>query len=245
MNISKIKKLFKYLLIASVLISGLFILILPYLNGKHQIFSFAHSKIYNNEVEINVNGNLSIDKVNVIFRNENSFDRNLKYALIKNQKILIDTIVKNGVLIHDVPYDYGKQYMEVYYDNLLIGEFGHWKTNNYKHHYKIELSDNDSLYFKGTIVGHDQDFNNWSHKISTKEIEKRRESLKSLINLQELESKVISNGYKRGISITHSPSEITVKNASSSSLSFNKYYALLDIFRRVQYNKYLPVRDSK
>ena len=78
----------------------------------------------------------------------------------RDQKIIREVVFENGEQVAEIPYDYGKQRIVVYYDDQKVGEFGHWKTNTYHvHDYLVNLRrQNGEILLSGGIEGPDEQF---------------------------------------------------------------------------------------
>lgn|GEM_PF-4142562 len=101
--------------------------------------------------------------VTIIFKNEFALveERSQKeFDKLKtryNYTSISETIIKNGEQISDIPYDYRKQVLIAYYDEIEIGRLGLWKTNNWhSHRYYLKISkDQDKYKMTGEILGPD------------------------------------------------------------------------------------------
>ena len=157
----KIKK-YGFYVIAIMFLIGLSLLH-PYFNGKNPIISYAHHIIWGNVIEIETDQNVDKENLSVIFKNEFALveERNKKKFEYLNSRYnytsISDTIIKNGEQIADIPYDYGKQVLIVYYNKIEIGRIGLWKTNNWhSHRYHIKISkDQNEFKMTGEILGPD------------------------------------------------------------------------------------------
>ena len=151
------------LIIAICSILGFVCLILlhPYFNGKNPIISYAHHLVWGNVIELKVTEPLNQNEVTAIFLNEGALlKRRTPPITYKDFPIIEDTIIAHGKQIRDIPYDYGKQVLSVFYRDSMIGEIFMWKTNGYhSHRYSIEIfQQNDSIKFIGDFEGPDKEF---------------------------------------------------------------------------------------
>ena len=117
--------------------------------------------------KLNVMCGVKIDarKVSITFENDLAIleHRNPGEAIrlankFHDSKITRITIFKKGMLQSDIPYNYGKQRLIVWYDNVQVGELYHWQTNAYHvHDYNINLKFvNGRIKLTGVIEGPDK-----------------------------------------------------------------------------------------
>lgn len=165
-NYNQLRKLKKILLI-SFLISLMCIgtLLHPSFNGTNKFINYLHSIVYDDNLEVNCSKGLEQEKVRLIFENNLALIENRNPEKARRiqkrsriQKIIRLVIFEGGKQVTEIPYDYGKQRIVVYYDDQKIGEFGHWKTNGYHiHDYIVNLTiDNEIITLSGGIKGPDQ-----------------------------------------------------------------------------------------
>ena len=152
------KKNKKYALymIALLLVAGLSLLH-PYFNGKNPIISYAHHMIWGNVIDIDFDEKVKKSNVTVIFKNEFALVNEKDSTEYENLNVRSDTIIKNGVQILNIPYDYGKQVLVAYYGQTEIGRIRLWKTNNWhSHRYYLKISKEQNNYIMtGEILGPD------------------------------------------------------------------------------------------
>ena len=125
----------------------LFYFSLPYFNGTNRYFNYLNYIFWSNRLDVSCSKNLNENNIVIIFENEIALTQHRDKAQAKRllqikypPKLMRDTIFKNGKQVMDIPYDYGKQRLAIYYDNNFIGELGHWQTNHYHvHDYSIRL----------------------------------------------------------------------------------------------------------
>ena len=170
----------KVLLITPILIITLacVLIILPKLNGTNKYFNYLYSIFYNDKIEINVSEELDIEKIDLIFENEgwtnaNRLTKDTNNSIeINDGEIIRTKVFKKGTQIRDIPYSYGKQHLVVFYGNNKIGDFGHWKTNEYHTHtYKLNVFQNEkNIQISGNIIGPDQ-MNKYSRSVNDKQKE--------------------------------------------------------------------------
>ncbi|MDB4161136.1 hypothetical protein N9772_02065 [Bacteroidia bacterium] len=93
----------------------------------------------------------------VIFKNEFALVNEKDSTEYENLNVRSDTIIKNGLQILDIPYDFGKQVLVAYYGQNEIGRKYLWKTNNWhSHRYYLKISKEQNNYIKtGEILGPD------------------------------------------------------------------------------------------
>ena len=96
----------------SILIIPLSLLIIHKSNGRNKLVNFAYGKIFGNKLVINNSKNISLNDIKLVFKNEYAF---ASYIGNNFNKTIIDTFYYNGQQLHDIPYDYGKQEIEVIY----------------------------------------------------------------------------------------------------------------------------------
>jgi hypothetical protein len=134
--------------------------LIPALNGKNKIISYIQYFVYGNVIDIHTDDNLDINKVTLVFKNEKqlTIDRIPSYQ-DRNpyNKAMNVVIFKEGKQIQNIPYDYGKQDVQILYNNIEIGRLGHWQTNKYySHRYYIHIFyENQKISFTGKIKGPD------------------------------------------------------------------------------------------
>jgi hypothetical protein len=111
---------------------------------------------HDNQLNVSCSNNLDENKIVIMFENEIALIQNrdsekARRLLILNKRaytLMRDTIFKNGKQVMNIPYDYGKQRLAVYYNNKFIGELSHWQTNHYHvHDYTVEIKEH-----KGIVV---------------------------------------------------------------------------------------------
>lgn len=160
------KKFKKILLISFFLpLIGAGVFLHPSFNGTNRYINYLHSIVYNDKVEVNCSKELDYQKIRLVFENELALIENRNSEEVKrieersrSQKIMRLVIFESGNQVNKIPYDYGKQRIVIYYDNLKIGEMGHWKTNRYHiHDYTVNLTMVDgTVLLSGGIKGPDQ-----------------------------------------------------------------------------------------
>ena len=123
--------------------SGIFALH-PRLNKGNTPITYLQHFVYGNPLTVSTNENI---------------DKNLleiKWVCESKDVLCKDLVVyKNGKQINKIPSEKGSQILLVYYNSQMIGEIPQNKSvKNQSHKYNIELlSKNNSLYFKGEIIG--------------------------------------------------------------------------------------------
>ncbi len=134
--------LFKNIL-STILIAGIFALH-PSLNKGETPITYLQHFVYGNSLNISTN---------------NTIDKNLLeikwICKTKNIECKDLIIFKGGKQINNIPSEKGNQKLIVYYAQNKVGEVSQNKaTEKQAHQYKIELlSKNNSLFFKGEIIG--------------------------------------------------------------------------------------------
>ncbi|PCJ22795.1 MAG: hypothetical protein COA97_12955 [Flavobacteriales bacterium] len=134
--------LFKNIL-STILITGIFALH-PSLNKGETPITYLQYFVYGNSLDISTS---------------NTIDKNLLEIrwMCKTQNIACKDLVifKNGKIINAIPSEKGNQKLVVYYNHRKVGEIPQNKTIKAQaHQYRIELlSKNNSLFFKGEIIG--------------------------------------------------------------------------------------------
>ncbi|WP_156027128.1 hypothetical protein [Sporocytophaga myxococcoides] len=152
-------------------ILGVFILVLltllhPYFNGKNRLLSYYHHLVWGDVLKVTVSPSLNIKEVMIVFKDE--------YQLLKERrpneyyrsrfrlsyKPINKVIYVNGMQVSEIPYEYGKQILQVIYDGNIVGELWHWQTNGYhSHRYFIDLRlENGVVKYEGYIEGPDAEF---------------------------------------------------------------------------------------
>lgn len=132
----------KVTLILVILLTGsIFYFSLPYLNGRNRYFNYLNYIFRGNNLHVSCSKNLDVTNIVLVFENETALiqhtDRKKAEAMLNRShpyKLMRDTIFANGKQLMDIPYDYGKQRLAVYYTNEYIGELHHWQTNHYHAH---------------------------------------------------------------------------------------------------------------
>ena len=136
------------------------ILLHPVCNGLNRYVNFLHSLVYNDKIVVQCMDGLDCNNVKVVFENELAInERRGSYVLIsKYQKVIRVVVLEKGRQVAPVPYDYGKQDLAVFYDDVRIGALGYWKTMPYHvHDYMLILKkENGRIYMEGEIKGPDQ-----------------------------------------------------------------------------------------
>ena len=150
------------LLIILILIS--FYFSLPYFNGSNRFINYLNYIFWGNRLDVSCTNNLNENNIVIIFENEIALIQNRDSEQAKRMlhtkhppTLMRDTIFKNGEQVMDIPYDYGKQRLAVYYNNEFIGDLGHWQTNHYHvHDYSVRLKGHKGIVtLSGKISGPD------------------------------------------------------------------------------------------
>lgn len=115
----------------------------PSFNGTNKLINYTHYFLYGNKIDIVMNDDLDINKVKLVFKNEaqHALEKGFHFRVSSqsNQPICA-VIFENGKQISDIPYSYGKQEIEVFYDNIKIGAMKHWQTLKFHSHtYQVEF----------------------------------------------------------------------------------------------------------
>lgn len=134
--------LFKNIL-STILITGIFVLH-PSLNKGDTPITYLQHLVYGNS--LNISTNTTIDKSQL----------EIKWMCETQNTACMDLVIfKDGKQINSIPSEKGNQKLIVYYNQKFIGEISQNKTSKKQaHQYKIELlSKNNSLFFKGEIIG--------------------------------------------------------------------------------------------
>jgi hypothetical protein len=147
---------------------GVFLLIVltllhPYFNGKNRFLSYYHHLVWGDVLKVEVSPELNIKKVEIVFKNDVQLlkeRRPKEYNPSRDRpsyKPINKIIYINGGQVSEIPYDYGKQILQVIYDGNIVGELGHWQTNGYhSHRYFIDIRiENGNIKYEGRIVGPD------------------------------------------------------------------------------------------
>ncbi len=132
----------KQLIVISVLfVLALCYLCLPYLNGRNRYVNYINYILRGNNLTVSCSSSLDIKNITVVFENETALiqnrdpERAARMLHKKNPAVLMrDTVFFQGKQLMAIPYDYGKQRLAVYYDQVYIGELHHWQTNYYHAH---------------------------------------------------------------------------------------------------------------
>ena len=135
----------------------------PYFNGKNRLLSYYHHIFWGDVIKVEISPDLNFKKVDVVFKNELQLlkeRRPKEFKFVKNRPSynpINKFIYANGVKVSEIPYDYGKQILQVIYDGTVIGELGHWQTNGYhSHRYFIKMwTENGIVKYEGRIEGPD------------------------------------------------------------------------------------------
>jgi len=110
---------------------------------------------------------LDLTDVKLLFENEMAMLENTNPEIAKRRvarsrfnKIIRMVIFENGKQIVEIPYDYGKQRIVVYYGKEEIGSIGQWRTNDYHvHNYIVSLrNEGEGIVLSGGIKGPDDSF---------------------------------------------------------------------------------------
>jgi hypothetical protein len=161
-------KILLFLFLGGVL--SICILLHPSFNGSGKAVNYLHYLVWGNQLNVSSSNKLDQRKIKIEFENEiailqikNPEEAAYLIASDTRNKLIRKVIYKNGKQLCDIPYDYGKQRLNVYYDNVKIGSLGHWRTNGYHvHTYTINLvKKNGKISIKGSIKGPDEDFANF------------------------------------------------------------------------------------
>lgn len=152
------------LIIAIFLSITLIYFSLPFFNGSNRYFNYLNYIFWGNQLDVSCTEDLNKNNIAIIFENEIALiqnrDNERAIRLLHSKhppKLIRDTIFKNGKQLMDIPYDYGKQRLAVYYNNEFIGDLGHWQTNHYHvHDYTIRLKGYKGIItLNGKIAGPD------------------------------------------------------------------------------------------
>jgi len=151
-----------------LLISILFVTLCPIIyflnpvnNGKNKVINYMHFIAWGNRIKVNTCKELNLKKVDIIFKNEFQLDieknihKSNKFEFRKDCTPMKITIFQNGKMKSQIPYSYGKQRLEILYDNILIAIFFHFQTNKYhvyQHTFNIFLN-NDSISCTHVVYG--------------------------------------------------------------------------------------------
>lgn len=217
---------------------------LPYLNGTWDIINFAHSKVWGNRLLITLDDNLEKETLKLIFKNDEAIITGRGCFPFINEhssgKVLIDTLYSNSEQLKDIPYFYGKQSIEVFFDDEPIGQLYLWKTNDWHaHDYQIEIK--DSLGFailNGDVKGPDKKIiggvQYYDKSYVSFRIEKLKECFKPCnLRIDKYQVEDIDNetgmarGVKfKGVRVTYIPTGQSVSIHKSDDVLRNYWYAL-------------------
>ena len=134
---------FRKILIYAILllVIGTAILLQPKLNGSHKIVNYLHGLVYDDRLEVICSPELDLTNVKLLFENEMAMLENTNPEIAKRivarsrfNEVIRMVIFENGEQIVEIPYDYGKQRIVVYYGDEEIGSMGQWRTNDYHVH---------------------------------------------------------------------------------------------------------------
>lgn len=161
------KKVFLIIIAIFFLGASAGVLLLPLLNGQNRYVNYLNYLTWGNNIDIECGKGINKSKVRVVFENEMALIENRTPNQLPNilkvtkNKVIRKTIFQDGKLISDIPYDYGKQRLTVYYDGDTIGTLVHFRTNEYHvHTYEIILLKNDgAVQIEGGIYGPDRKIN--------------------------------------------------------------------------------------
>ena len=134
----------KKLLKIGILFSILVLIVLGILTVKFGLDHWTRDKLNPNILKVETVGDIDVYKVKVIWT---SYQRS-------------KVVFENGKDLKKHFKEYGRNEFQVFYENVLVGEFGQFKYNNWHgHRYKIklELDSLNKIQFSVTVKGPDED----------------------------------------------------------------------------------------